>query len=177
VTEHSIFDRMRADHRDVLARLGILEAAAGFPGGSDPAWPGTASMEVLNDLEGQFGTHMAAEDEILYPALIEALPQTRLSIESLLAEHAELRSMLGSIREALQVPAGEARNEQIAIQMHDFVDLLRIHIRREEAVVISVAERVLRPNEIRSLAARLVRGEDESVGRSPRTGPSKGAHT
>jgi hemerythrin-like domain-containing protein len=117
---------------------------------------------------------MAAEDEVLYPALMEALPETRGSIEPLRADHGVLRMMLADLEGTLQQKPGKAKDEEMAVQIRDLVDLLRIHIRKEEAVVIGVAERVLRPAEVKALAARMARGSTASQAASPEAGPSKG---
>jgi len=177
MSKTSIFDRMRSDHREVLEKIAVLDSAAGEAHGRHHGrgWPVGTVTEVLDMLERQFSTHMAAEDEILFPALLEALPQARLSIEPLQADHVELRTMLSRLRETLREPAGDARNEQIGVQLRDFVDLLRIHIRKEEAVVISVAERVLKPREVQALAARMAHPERGESNRRPGSGPLKGA--
>ena len=66
--------------------------------------------------------------------------------------------MLIRLKATLGEPAGPDRDEQIVVQLRDFIDLLRIHIRKEEALVISVAERVLRQSEVELLKARMSRG-------------------
>jgi len=154
-----IFERMREDHRRVLDEIKILEAAAMTAGSrrEDRDWPGETVLSVLATLGRQFDTHMAAEDEILYPALSEALPGTRPSIEPLMADHGTLRMMLSDLDEGLREPPSTARNELIGVQLRDLVDLLRIHIRKEEVVVFAVAERALPAREVEALAARMDR--------------------
>jgi ABC-type uncharacterized transport system ATPase subunit len=82
--------------------------------------------------------------------------------------------MLADLEETLCLP-NEARDEQMTVQIRDLVDLLRIHIRKEEALVIGMAERVLRPSEVEALTVRMNRGSAASCGLSLRPGPSKGA--
>ena len=174
----SIFERMREDHRRVLAEADALEAAMARTGGSDGPDSAEALDRVTALLDRQFGTHMAAEDDVLYPALMEALPETRPSIEPLRADHGVLRMMLADLVETMKEEPGEARHEQLVVQIRDLVDLLRIHIRKEEAVVIGVAERVLRPAEVEALAARMARGTTKTPhAPSPDAGPSKGARS
>jgi hemerythrin-like domain-containing protein len=171
----SIFERMREDHRRVLAEVAEMEEAmeASRTRGAS-AQPPPAVARVVALLERQFASHMAAEDEVLYPALMEALPETRASIEPLRADHGVLRMMLADLEGTLQQKPGEAKDEEMAVQIRDLVDLLRIHIRKEEALVIGVAERVLRPAEVKALAARMARGSAASQAASPEAGPSKG---
>jgi hemerythrin-like domain-containing protein len=172
-----IFERMREDHRNVLERIQVLDAAAAaIPRGTGGEWPGPEVGKVLAHLARQFQTHMAAEDEILYPALADALPVARQSMEPLIADHGALRMMLADLEQELEEPASDARNEQIGVQLRDLADLLRIHIRKEEAVVFAIAERALSPKEVEALAARIDRGAAGSVRSTQGSGtePSKG---
>ena len=155
----NIFERMREDHRNVLERIRVLDAAASaVPKDGAASWPDVETRDVLALLARQFQTHMAAEDDVLYPALVDALPVAKPSIEPLKADHATLRMMLADLLQALEEEPSGTRNELIGVQLRDLADLLRIHIRKEEAVVFSVAERTLRPLEVEALAARLERG-------------------
>lgn len=147
------FERLRADHRRVLDETAAIEAAVS---GLGPAARLTPSAEaglraLLALLEHQFATHMRAEDERVFPALVAALPEARDSVRPLVAEHRELRSMLAALTDLLAALPGASRDEQVAVQVRDLADLLRIHIRKEEAVVLGVAERVLSPAEIARL--------------------------
>jgi hemerythrin-like domain-containing protein len=157
--EAGIFERMRGDHRRVLATVAGIEADL-LSGGVRALGPRDEERlrEACALMESQFTSHMAAEDEILYPSLMQTLPETRASVVPLAGEHLELRDMLARLTATLDEPAGPERDEQIAVQIRDFIDLLRIHIRKEEALVISVAERVLRPREVEFLATRMALG-------------------
>lgn len=137
---------LREDHARVLRDVGALESALADPANRHRAADGMSQFVTL--LERQFRTHMKAEDEVLYPAIARALPGSAASIEPLHDEHAELRQMLRRLQDTLQETPGPEREEQITIQVHDLADLLRLHIRKEEALVFQVAARVLAPEEI-----------------------------
>jgi hemerythrin-like domain-containing protein len=147
------FARFRREHRGVLGRLARLEQAV------LARRPDRAAEELLRaavlHLERQFATHMAAEDQVLFPAVGASFPEARETLAPLALEHAELRSMLATLQRTLDQPRGRARGEQLVVQTRDLVDLLRIHIEKEEAVVFALAERVLRPRGVRELARRL----------------------
>lgn len=174
----SIFEQMRNDHRRVLDRVETLEMGVRGPGPRRGRSLGGDRHGEIRDvvelLKRQFATHIAAEDEVLFPALVDALPQTKATMGPLHAEHAELRSMLTRLDATLREPVGPARDEQISVQVRDLVDLLRIHIRKEEAVVLSVAERVLKPEEIEALEQRMRARMPLEPTPSPRTGRTKG---
>jgi len=167
--EEQIFERMRSDHRRVLETVAGIETAL-LTGAARAVSPQDEARlrEAFALMEEQFATHMAAEDDVLYPALLETLPEARVSIGPLAAEHLELRDMLARLTATFLEPVGPDRDEQIAVQLRDFIDLLRIHIRKEEAVVISVAERVLRPREVEALAARMPQPPRGESGGAPR---------
>ena len=175
----SIFERMRGDHRRVLERLAVLESGLLGPAYQRGRALGERHLGDLRDvvelLKRQFATHMAAEDEVLFPALVEALPQTKATLDPLHAEHADLDRMLSRLDATLREPAGTARDIEIAVQVRDLVDLLRIHIRKEEAVVLSVAERVLKPQEIDSLERRMQSRMQMDPTPSPGEGGTKGS--
>jgi hemerythrin-like domain-containing protein len=147
------FARFRREHRGVLGRLDRLEQAV------LARRPDRAGEELLRaavvHLERQFATHMAAEDQVLFPAVGASFPEARETLAPLALEHTELRSMLAALQRTLDRPRGHARSEQLVVQTRDLVDLLRIHIEKEEAVVFALAERVLRPRGVRALAQRL----------------------
>jgi hypothetical protein len=62
--------------------------------------------------------------------------------------------MLDRLQKTLRRDPDAARHEEIIIQIRDLIDLLRLHIRKEE-IVLGVAERVLTPAEIEALETRV----------------------
>lgn len=150
------FAGFRTDHVRVLAYLSATERAVLGPHGLRPgAHERLRAFVAL--LEQQFATHMTTEDALLFPALAEVMPESRAILAPLAEDHAEMRSLLASLAEALAARAGRARDERIGVQLRDLLDLLRLHIQREERTVFDVAERILSPVESRDLAARLSR--------------------
>ena len=160
----AVFDQMRSEHREVLSRMDVFVSDTDRIGSTDgvDATVEKTVRETLDHLAHQFDTHMKAEDDVIYTILEDAIPTARQSIAPLRQEHDDLRSMLAGLNATLALPAGRARNEQVAVQGQDFADLLRIHIRKEESVVFSVAERMLQPAEIARIVARLSRSKGAS---------------
>ena len=149
MSAESAFEPFRTDHRQLLAWLDEIETVMQVGGryGSSPL-TARALDELVDFVEAQFATHMRAEEEVLYPALEELFPEAAPSLSPLRAQHRELRAMLMRLRIALRETSTPGRDEQVAVQVRDFVDLLRIHIHNEEAAVFGVAARVLSPAEI-----------------------------
>ncbi len=99
---------------------------------------------------------MTAEDALLYPLLGDLLPEARVTLAPLAEDHVELRCLLAGLATTLARPRSAARDEQVAVQLRDLIDLLRLHIHREETAVFEMAERILDPRAARALS--LARG-------------------
>lgn len=160
MSEVQIFDRLRADHERVRSEIVMLEQAVGIVPSTTPN--GAGLQLLLDGLRREFEVHMRAEDDVLFPLLQRALPHLRGQLESLATEHRELRGMLAALLDLVVRPSSAARNEQIAIQARDFVDLLRIHLRKEEAVVFRVAERLLAPADVQHFSEHMARSDFET---------------
>jgi hemerythrin-like domain-containing protein len=146
------FLAFRRDHARVLERLERLDREVlGGPGQVDEE----PLRELVAHLERQFATHMTAEDRVLYPALRAAFPEARGTLDPLLADHAELRQMLAALGTLLGREGSGQRDEQIAVLARDLSDLLRLHIRHEESLVLDVAARVLSRTELEAMAVGL----------------------
>ncbi|MBI5838165.1 MAG: hemerythrin domain-containing protein [Candidatus Eisenbacteria bacterium] len=156
-TAPGFFDRLRHDHRRVLEQVAELEEEAlGGRRRAARALPSDGALHRFAEmLLRQFDTHMAAEDELLFPALLAVMPEARDSVEPLSADHVELRGMLSRLRFLLGEAPSEPRDGQVRVLVADLVDLLRIHIRKEERAVFRVAQSVLDPAGIEALDAGL----------------------
>lgn len=166
----TLIERLKRDHERVLRDVTELEGALARPAARVDGPAAEDRIErVLAMLERQFQTHMAAEDQLLYPAIARAIPASAPSLEPLHDEHAELRQMLHRLQATLRESASADRDEQIPIQVHDLADLLRLHIRKEESLVFHVAARLLAPEEIAAVLHRMnaePRGETAGEKRS-----------
>src|SRR5262245_7392574 len=125
------FQDFRDDHRRVLDRIDGIEPILGGEARSMDALPEPPIRDLLTLLQAQFATHMRDEEELLFPALAESLPETAAGLERLHAEHVDLRQMLATIIALLEQPCSRSRDEQMVVQLRDFVDLLRIHVHKE----------------------------------------------
>src|SRR6185295_14257593 len=134
-------------------RLDQLELMLEAGGGPIERAEEAAVRESIDMLGRQFATHMRAEEEILFPTL-GRLPGVGALIEPLEAEHAELRQMLADLARRIDLTPTPARDEQIRVELRDFVDLLRIHVHKEEATVYRVTGQVLGPAELEAIAVR-----------------------
>lgn len=152
----TLIERLKGDHERVLRDIAELEGAlVRLPRAKRRGVPEEEIGRVLAMLDRQFQTHMAAEDQVLYPAIARAIPASGPSLEPLHDEHAELWQMLRRLQATLREAKNAERDEQITIQVHDLADLLRLHIRKEESLVFHVASRLLAPEEIGAVLSRM----------------------
>lgn len=156
-----LFARLRADHARVLREIEDLESSLARHGraGRLPAAVEAGLPSFLALLEAEFASHMAAEDDILYPALMAAIPAASGSLSALTAEHAELRQMLARLMAIVENAVAPDRAQEIRVQVRDIAELLRAHIRKEESLAFGLAPRILTPREVASVSARLNRTE------------------
>lgn len=158
----TLIERLRGDHERVLRDIAELERAL-VRNVRTPRGLTAEIGRVLAMLEIQFQTHMAAEDQVLYPAIARTIPASSGSLEPLHDEHDELRQMLARLQATLREKKTADRDEQITVQVHDMADLLRLHIRKEEALVFHVAARLLDPEDIGEVLNRMNAGPRESA--------------
>ncbi|MGE5175273.1 MAG: hemerythrin domain-containing protein [Hyphomicrobiales bacterium] len=167
-----LIEEMKQDHRRVRAEVAKL-AALFRPGGSPRPGSDAKVASLVAMLREEFRTHMAAEDDVLYPAVEAAVPAARATLAPLYGEHEELRLMLDRIAETLAEEPGPDRDEQLGVQIGDLGELLRIHVRKEESLVLSVTARLLGPVELEAIVERL-HPERPLMGAPSTTNPSKG---
>jgi hemerythrin-like domain-containing protein len=170
---------LREDHARVLADLERVDALMSGRAAAEAVGPEAAAgahaaalaavRALAARLEVQFATHLAAEDGVLYPAIARALDQGARLVAPLHVEHDDLRTMLAALAARLACAPDPDRDEQVFVQARDLVDLLRIHIRKEEALVFSVAERVLGPDDLAALEARRMPIPGSTPGDAPTT--------
>jgi hemerythrin-like domain-containing protein len=94
------------------------------------------------------GAHLTVEadaETLLFTAL-DQNASTRGAVTALRGEHEELRSMLATLVRTLDFPPGARRDEQIAVQLRDLVDLVRIHVRKEDVLIIAAAQAAEQPH-------------------------------
>lgn len=76
----------------------------------------------------------------------------------------------------LVAPASDMRDEQIQVVLRDFIDLLRLHIHREESAVFDVISRVLALHKLAD-AGSVVPAVDPLPPAGIPPGPTKGAES
>jgi hemerythrin-like domain-containing protein len=110
--------------------------------------PQEQAADTVRFFHDNLAAHFRAEEEVLFPATRACLPQTATLLDTLTAEHAEMRTQ---VEHLTQAPRDEAT---LPASLKTFGELLERHIRREERELFPLYEAHMPEAE----AARL--GED-----------------
>lgn len=130
-------------HQEVLERLDTLERQ--LNGGADADLEAFASY-----LHADVVQHFALEEEALFPILGRHLSPAQGPLAVMNAEHADFRALLNQLTEAIRA-ADAAQQRQCG---QDLIDLLRVHIAKEDQVLFPMAMRLLNPTEQSEVDAR-----------------------
>lgn len=99
--------------------------------------------------------HAAAEDGVMWPALLDVRPDAKPIVEGMDEEHAALDTLLGDLAGALG--AGPARIEEARRFAGDLVDLVGRHLDGEEANAVPILLEAMTVPEIGDLIGRVQR--------------------
>ena len=135
------FARLRAEHARAQVLLAAFERALSEAPG--PTRDERPLLAMARYLAGPFAKHLATEEGVFYPALVQHLPELAQLLKPLLEDHAELRGMTRSLELFVGQPPGVKREEQMLVLGRDLVDLMRLHIAKEERSALDWSERVL----------------------------------
>lgn len=110
--------------------LGLLLAfrlCHGLPRTNKPAdSPQEQAAETVRFFHESLVSHFRAEEEVLFPAIRICTPQTAVLLDTLTAEHVEMRARVKHLAQA-------SRDEVTLLPLlRTFGELLERHIRREE---------------------------------------------
>jgi len=148
----SFLETLRRDHAHLAAILDsvdelLLRRATGLAAGrAAGTFAGSAHGRAL-EFAARLGAHLAteAEFEVAIAARSDDDATTRSVLSSVRGEHLELRSMLGALVHTLDAPSGARRDEGAAVQLRDLVDLVRIHLRKEDVLLLAATSAAASP--------------------------------
>ena len=101
--------------------------------------------ECLDFYKKNLVGHFGAEEEILFPAMRAAAPESAVLIEELLSQHAQLQRLMP------QLEAGTG----LAKLIFDLGDLLEAHIRKEERELFPLFEIHMEASQAESIGAEI----------------------
>ncbi len=155
------------EHEVIGQGLTVLSAMAARleRGEGVPARDLEAALEFFGGFAD--GCHHAKEEGTLFPALVAAgLPQGHGPVAVMLAEHEDGRRLIGVMRRsAAGADQGDvAARRRLADAAHEYVQLLRQHIAKENGVLFPAADGMLSEADDREITAAFDRHEAREMG-------------
>jgi len=150
-----ILERLRQDHALLRAALEPADVFLRRPA-SVAAEPPADARGLILELAERLGAHLAAEPGAGGPLLggLEHDAGARAAFGALCGDHDELRSMLAALVRTIDDAPGPRRDEQVIVQLRDLVDLVRIHVRKEEVLVLAASPAASRSPDARTFRRR-----------------------
>lgn len=172
-------DLLKEEHRAALLKLELIERSLHYlckaPGETLPERI-EIEKSLLKDLslslEREIGPHFRKEEEALFPILAEYIGKEHGPIEAMLHEHDKIwsaflpwkRSLAELCRSADRID-DEARKAVLDPGLR-IVQLIRLHINKEDLVLFKVSESSLTKEEKNRVTARM-RAINEELGKGP----------
>jgi len=150
---------LRAEHRQLLPHLRALDTAAD----EIDQWDRDELVHVLGEIVGFLRKHLVphatAEEQVLYPAVEEAMGAPRAT-DTMRADHSEIVTRIDRLADtAADAAEGPWPDRDLARDLsHQLVGLaavLLLHFRKEEDVLLPVLDRTLNPTDASTLFARM----------------------
>ena len=156
-------DPIRQEHLELIPHLQELASAAVEVGGWLQEVASDRLHHIIDFLSNPLLPHAAAEEEILYPAIDEALgaPATatmQVDHEEIATRVAKLSDRVGT---ALDVWPDSEQVSDISRQLSALAAIVTLHFRKEEEVLLPVLDTALSVEEAAALFASMDDGHHQ----------------
>ncbi len=111
---HDLAEIISSDHRAVEELFGQLESGAGD------------RSRLVDKVIDELGAHTAAEEQVVYPAIRDMVPEGRGMAERALAEHKGMRQAISKLER------GEPEDAGFEAALKDLIAEVRTHVPEEE---------------------------------------------
>jgi hemerythrin-like domain-containing protein len=160
-------EELKKEHEGIMQMLLILEAVAGRLEREEPV--PLDDLEAIVEFLAVFADrcHHGKEEKHLFPALEKSgLPPEGHPVETLLAEHRKGRELIAAMKRGLsRIKAGDAEGMQtFAEAASRYMDLLELHIEKENSILFPLAETRLAPRRDSELLDAFEKLEEEEIG-------------
>ena len=145
---------IRTEHRELLPHIEELDRAAIEVTHWNQEVASDRLTHIVDFLEGHLLPHAMAEEEILYPAVDEAMGIGNATA-TMKVDHSEISSRVEHLRatitEALDIWPDRERTAAIARQLSALHSIILLHFRKEEEVLLPVLDSALTIEEAEAL--------------------------
>lgn len=147
-------DPLRTEHRELLPHLEEMGKAAVEASQWSHDVASDRLFHLVDFLESHLLPHATAEEEILYPAVGEALG-ARGATATMSVDHDEIATRVKRLRETIPGALNEWPNGEpaaaIVRQLSALHSIILLHFRKEEEVLLPILDSVLSVDEARAL--------------------------
>jgi iron-sulfur cluster repair protein YtfE (RIC family) len=159
MTNHTLpTEPLRAEHRDLLPHLRLLGTAADELDRWDRDEATRTLGELVGFLRGHLVPHAAAEEQVLYPAVEEAMAAPGATA-TMVADHADIVGRIDRLAQTAGAVEDSWPDPELARdltrQLVGLDAILLLHFRKEEEVLLPVLDRSLTVEDASALFARM----------------------
>jgi iron-sulfur cluster repair protein YtfE (RIC family) len=105
---------------------------------------------LFEEIRDELTTHATIEEEIFYPALRQALPESeRARVDEALADHTDVRQTLAELADMVR------ESDEFKEMLSDLRDSVAQHVEEEEDELFEKAQQALGPEGLADLGARM----------------------
>ncbi|TDP96730.1 hemerythrin domain-containing protein [Labedaea rhizosphaerae] len=155
---HNLIDVIIADHRAVEQVFTELESGAGTP---------EHRRDLADHVIAELVRHSVAEEQYMYPAAREALPDGDQIADHELEEHAAAERLMKDV-EGL-----EPTDPQFDMKLRELMADVRHHIEEEEQHLLPMLRTACTPEQLDDLGAKVVQAKKMAPTRPHPAGPDK----
>jgi hemerythrin-like domain-containing protein len=160
-------EELKKEHEGIMQMLLILEGVAGRLEREEPV--PASDLEAIVEFLAVFADrcHHGKEEKHLFPALEKAgLPPEGHPLEILLAEHRQGRELIAAMKQGLaRIKSGDTEGMRMFAEAASrYMDLLELHIEKENSILFPLAETRLDPRRDPELVAAFEKLEEEKIG-------------
>ena len=161
MTVDSVTERLRAEHRELLPHLAELDQTPS----ELHAW-GTQQVRdrlraIVTFLRSDLVPHATAEEAVLYPAVEQAMGAPGATA-TMRADHAEIMARIDRLASTVEVLSEPWPRpgviDDVAVQLAGLSAIIRLHLRKEEDLLLPALDRALTREAAEDLFARMSRG-------------------
>jgi hemerythrin-like domain-containing protein len=149
----SVFDILRADHRELEQMLAGLETGPARPNGATPMRP-EARKQLTQKLIIESSKHEAAEEEYLWPAVRDRVPHGDRLADHAVDQETKGKQVLARLE---NLSPGQAEYEEL---LRAYIPAAREHIAYEEDVAWPALQQVLTAAEADDLGKDIAIAKD-----------------
>jgi hemerythrin-like domain-containing protein len=104
--------------------------------------------DLISDLVRELSVHAAVEEQVLYPAMREALPDGDEQVDHAIEEHQEVKDKLAAIEDET---GGDGSLPAVSPLLQELMDSVRHHVEEEEGELFPQLKQAISEDQLRQM--------------------------